>query len=36
MLAFPQVILPMADKLGISVPDKARTEPLLQVQVGHS
>lgn len=36
MLAFPQVILPMADKLGINVPDAARSEPLLQVQAGHS
>ena len=36
VLAFPQVVLPLADKLGVGVPDEARSEALLQVQVGHS
>jgi hypothetical protein len=36
MTTFPQVIIPLADKIGATVPGAARSEPLLSVQAGHT
>lgn len=33
---FPQVVVPLADKIGASLPDKARSHPLLQIEAGYS
>ena len=33
---FPQVIIPLADKIGAVVPDSARSHPLLQVEASYS
>ncbi|WWD20668.1 hypothetical protein CI109_105144 [Kwoniella shandongensis] len=33
---FPQVVTILADKIGASLPDKARSNPLLQVEAGYS
>ena len=33
---FPQVVLPLADKIGASLPDGARSHKLLQIEAGYS
>lgn len=35
ILAFPQAVIPLADKIGAEVPASARTHPLMQVQAGY-
>lgn len=36
MKTFPQVIIPLADKIGASLPGSARSHPLLQLEAGYS
>lgn len=36
MKTFPQVIIPLADKIGASIPGSARSHPLLKLEAGYS
>ena len=36
MKKFPQVIVPLADKIGASLPGAARTNKLLQIEAGYT
>ena len=36
MKKFPQVIVPMADKIGANLPGAARTNKLLQIEAGYT
>ncbi|ORX41043.1 transcriptional repressor TCF25-domain-containing protein [Kockovaella imperatae] len=33
---FPQVVIPLADKIGATVPDSSRSHPLLQIQASYT